>query len=260
MLRRCAWGRRLCACGGWTETMPLRRMTGRERSEAANWQLAALLAFTAGVVDVTGFLGLRQFTSHMSGVTATLAAELGTEGVRVMMRPAMVLGCFLAGAAFCAVVVNWERRRSRESLFAVPVAIEALLLAAVSIFGGSGHLFASLAVMGFSMGLQNAVITKISDAEIRTTHVTGTITDIGIELGRLFYWNRTPRGTEVRADRRKLALLTLLVALFFIGGTMSAVMFHRVGFLLMLPLAAILAAPTVLPIAADFNRMPKAEI
>jgi hypothetical protein len=121
--------------------MPLRRMTGKTRSEAANWQLAALLAFTAGVVDVTGLLGLRQFTSHMSGITATLAAELGTEGVRVLTRPAIVLGCFLAGAAFCAVVVNWERRRNRESLFAVPVAIEALLLAGVALFGGTGHLF-----------------------------------------------------------------------------------------------------------------------
>jgi hypothetical protein len=34
---------------------------------------------------------------------------------------------------------------------------------------------------------------------------------------------------------------------------LSAVVFHRIGFLLMLPLAAILAAPTVLPIAADFG-------
>src|ERR1700752_494005 len=116
MRRRCAWARRPCASSGWTETMPLRRMTGRERSEAANWQLAAVLAFTAGAVDVTGYLGLRQFTSHMSGGTATLAAELATEGARVLTRPAVVLGCFLAGAAFCAVVVNWERRRNRESL------------------------------------------------------------------------------------------------------------------------------------------------
>ena len=228
-------------------------MTGRERSEAANWQLAALLAFTAGAVDVTGLLGLKQYTSHMSGITATLAAELGTENVRVLTFPAVVLGCFVAGAAFCAVVVNWERRRNRESLFAVPVAVEALLLAGVALFGGPGHMFTSLAVMGFSMGLQNAVITKISDSEIRTTHVTGTITDIGIELGRLFYWNRTPRGTEVRADRRKLALLTLLVGLFFGGGTLSAVVFHRLGFLLMLPLAAMLASITVLPIATDFS-------
>lgn len=228
-------------------------MTARERTEAANWQLAALLAFNAGAVDITGYLGLRQFTSHMSGVTATLAAELGIHGAPVLVRPAVVLGCFVAGAAFCAVVVNWERRRSRESLFAVPVAIEAALLAAVAIFGGLAHLFPSLAVMAFSMGLQNAVITKISAAEIRTTHVTGTITDIGIELGRLFYWNRTPGRGEVRADRRKLALLTLILGLFFAGGTLSALTFHRLGFLQMLPLAAMLIAISVLPIVADLG-------
>jgi hypothetical protein len=66
--------------------MPLRRMTGRERSEAANWQLAALLAFTAGAVDVTGYLGLRQFTSHMSGVTATLAGHGVTHSRRLQRR------------------------------------------------------------------------------------------------------------------------------------------------------------------------------
>jgi len=228
-------------------------MTARERTETANWQLAALLAFNAGAVDVTGLLGLQQFTSHMSGLTAGLAAEVGTHGLRMVAAPTSVLGCFIAGAAFCAVVVNWERRRNRESLFAVPVAIEALLLACVALFGGTRHLLGSLAVMAFSMGLQNAVITKISDAEIRTTHVTGTITDIGIELGRLFYWNRTRRGTEVRADRRKLALLTLVVALFFGGGIVSAMAFPRLGFLLILPLAGMLAAITVAPIAADLR-------
>ena len=60
--------------------VPLRRMTARERTEAANWQLAALLAFNAGAVDVMGYLGLRQFTSHMSGIVATLAVEVGTKG------------------------------------------------------------------------------------------------------------------------------------------------------------------------------------
>src|SRR5581483_12293968 len=103
-------------------------MTGRERTEAANWQLAALLAFNAGAVDVTGYLGLRQFTSHMSGIVATLAAELGTKGYAILLRPAAILACFLAGAAFCAVLVNWERRRNRESLFALPVFVEAVLL------------------------------------------------------------------------------------------------------------------------------------
>lgn len=233
--------------------MPLRRMTARERSAAANWQLAGLLAFTAGAVDVSGYLALRQFTSHMSGIVATLAAEFPRGGMVLWVRPALVLVCFVAGAAFCAVAVNWERRRERESLFAVPVLIEALLLAAVPLFAGPQHLWASLGVLGFSMGLQNAVITKVSHHEIRTTHVTGMVTDIGIELGKLVYWNRTTGRVPVLAERRRLTLLCGLVTLFFTGGVLSAVSFSHVGFELLLPLAALLAAPTVLPIAADLQ-------
>lgn len=233
--------------------MPLRRIAGRERSAAANWQLAGLLAFTAGAVDVSGYLSLRQFTSHMSGAVAGIAADLASGGVTILIRPMVVLACFLAGAAFCAVVVNWERRRDRESLFALPVLIEAVLLATVPFFAGPRHLFSSLAVLGFSMGLQNAVITKVSHHEIRTTHVTGMVTDIGIELGKLFYWNRTTGRVPVLAERRRLVLLCGLVTLFLAGGAMSAVMFSRVGFELLLPVAALLAAPTILPIAADLQ-------
>ena len=72
--------------------MPLRRLTGRNRSTAANWQLAALLAFTAGTVDVSGYLALRQFTSHMSGIVATMAADIATRGLDILLQPAVVLG------------------------------------------------------------------------------------------------------------------------------------------------------------------------
>lgn len=231
--------------------MPLRRMTGRHRSTAANWQLAALLAFTAGVVDVSGYLSLRQFTSHMSGTVSSLAAEAATSGFSILARPMVVLACFLAGAAFCAMLVNWERRRNREGLFAVPMLVEACLLASIPFFAGQGHLFESLAVLGFSMGLQNAIITKISHAEIRTTHVTGMITDIGIELGKLFYWNRTTGRVPVRAERQRLLLLTALVSLFFLGGAISSFTYPHVGFLLLVPVALLLAVPTILPITAD---------
>jgi uncharacterized membrane protein YoaK (UPF0700 family) len=235
--------------------MPLRRIMGRSRSESANWQLAALLAFNAGAVDVTGYLGLRQFTSHMSGIVATLAADLMANGYAILLQPAVVLGCFVAGAAFCAVLVNWERRRDRESLFAVPVLFEALLLMCVPAFAGTNHLFASLALMGFAMGLQNAIITKISHKEIRTTHVTGMVTDIGIELGKLMYWNRSRGLDPVLAQRERLMQLTTLVLLFVAGGALSALTFHRIGFLLLLPLAMLLAVPTVLPIATDIKAL-----
>ena len=236
--------------------MPLRRLTARDRSATANWQLAALLAFTAGTVDVSGYLALRQFTSHMSGLVAAMAADIATQGFRAFTQPAVVLSCFLAGAASCAVLVNWERRRNRESLFAVPVLLEALLLASLALPLESRHLFITLCVLGFSMGLQNAIITKISHAEIRTTHITGMVTDIGIELGKALYWNRTTGRIPVHAERHRLLLLIMLVSLFFAGGTLGAFAYPRVGFLLRLPLAVLLAAPTILPIAADLHLSP----
>lgn len=77
----------------------------------------------------------------------------------------------------------------------------------------------------FIMGLQNAIITKLSQARIRTTHITGLVTDMGIELGKLFYWNASQSGAErplVLADRKKLRLLPSLIGLFFIAGVVNA--------------------------------------
>ena len=234
--------------------MPLRRLTARDRSATANWQLAALLAFTAGTVDVSGYLALRQFTSHMSGLVAAMAADIATQGFRAFTQPAVVLSCFLAGAASCAVLVNWERRRNRESLFAVPVLLEALLLASLALPLESRHVFLTLCVLGFSMGLQNAIITKISHAEIRTTHITGMVTDIGIELGKLLYWNSPRyRQTEVpvTADLAKMKLLASLLGAFFSGGVAGALGFKHLGFISTLPLAALLLVLAAVPIADD---------
>ena len=231
--------------------MPLRRLTARERSARSNGQLAAVLAFVAGAADVSGYLALHQFTSHMSGIVASLATTLTEHGAQVLTVPAAALSAFLAGAAVCAVLINWARRRNRESLYAVPVLLEALLLAFLAFPASHTHFFLMLTLLSFSMGLQNAIITKISEAEIRTTHVTGMLTDIGIELGKALYFNRKRAQPPVRSDRSRLLLLSLLVVLFFSGGALGAFAYPRIGFLLLVPLAAALSVFTVFPIAAD---------
>jgi uncharacterized membrane protein YoaK (UPF0700 family) len=104
------------------------------------------------------------------------------------------------------------------------------------------------------MGLQNAMITKISKAEIRTTHVTGLVTDIGIELGKLVYWNASrdePGMSAVKADRSKLRLLTSLLGMFFTGGIVGAMGFKYVGFIATIPLAAMLVVLAAVPLVDD---------
>jgi hypothetical protein len=87
---------------------------------------------------------------------------------------------------------------------------------------------------------------------MRTTHVTGIVTDIGIELGKLAYWNRHKSKVDrVLADRGKLRLLVLLLCSFFIGGVIGAIGFDRIGLLFSLPFAALLLLLSVPPLVED---------
>jgi len=197
----------------------------------------------------------------MSGVASAMAdhAAVGEMGLAAAGLSAML--AFVAGAACTAVLVNWGRRRQMHSEYALPLMVESALLVC---FGAMGRRFeahhwllvpATVGLLCFTMGLQNAIITKISQHEIRTTHVTGMVTDIGIELGRLIYWNRGvhPGRQEVRADRDNLGLLISLVGLFVIGGILGAIGFEHVGFVVTLPLAAVLLLLAAVPVMDDLR-------
>ncbi len=104
--------------------------------------------------------------------------------------------------------------------------------------------------------VQNAIVTKISQAEIRTTHMTGVVTDLGIELGRLVYWNRGDALNDphfVKANRDKLMIHLTILTLFFVGGLAGALAFKRVGLSATVPLAALLMAPAALPLLIDLQ-------
>jgi uncharacterized membrane protein YoaK (UPF0700 family) len=102
------------------------------------------------------------------------------------------------------------------------------------------------------MGLQNALVTKISNAEIRTTHITGLVTDLGIEFGRLVYWNRTGAAhanvPQVRANRTKLRVLGALIFAFSSGALLGALGFKHVGYIATVPLATLLVIVSIAPL------------
>jgi uncharacterized membrane protein YoaK (UPF0700 family) len=111
----------------------------------------------------------------------------------------------------------------------------------------------TVVLLCFIMGLQNAVITKISKAEIRTTHITGLVTDLGIELGKLLYMNLSQPGTPVRANRQRLRVHLALVLGFFLGGLMGALGFKYWGYITTVPLAALLWVLCLRPLLDDLR-------
>ncbi len=237
-----------------------RRLTGRTRTRRANRQLGAFLAFVAGAVNAGGFLAIKQYTSHMTGIVSSVADHLVLGNLVYVFSGLGALVSFVLGAATTAVLINWARHRKMHSEYALSLALEAMLLLVFGMLGANLNAFivvffpATVVVLCYIMGLQNAIVTKISHAEIRTTHVTGLVTDIGIELGKLFYWNMTHKRTSehfVTADRDKLVIHTILLSMFFIGGVMGALGFKTFGFIAILPIAGALMFMAFFPILDD---------
>lgn len=236
---------------GW----PLSRLAQGERDQRLNAHLAYLLAWVAGVLNSVGFVAVGFYTSHMTGITAGIADQLVLGGWLFVGLGTVALVFFLIGAMACAWQFNWARRRPRyhDERFALVLLSEAAL---VLVIGGLADQldpwmlreWLLVAALGFVMGQQNALITKVSDATIRTTHITGMVTDIGIELGKALYVNRLEDREPVRADVGKLTMHLTLVSLFFVGGLLGAVGYLALGFLVLLVPAGLLLCVAVPPL------------
>jgi len=239
-----------------------RHLTGQHRTASTNRLLGALLAFNAGAINAGGFLVMGMYTSHMTGFASMLADNLVLGSFTVAIGATGVLLAFVAGAACTAVLVNWARQNHLRSEYALPLLLEAGLLLVFGLLGATLNRQTPFAVpltvlvLAFTMGLQNALVSKISASQIRTTHMTGVITDMGIELGKLFYWNQGARPPElqVRANRIKLRLHAMLLGAFMAGGVVGAAGFKYLGFVWVLPMAGLLLLMSLPPLWSDCLR------
>lgn len=241
----------------------VRSLTSSQRTTLANLHLGMALAFVAGAINAGGFLAVQQYTSHMTGIVSSMADNFALGTYTLVLSGAGSVLSFLLGAACCAIMINYSHRKSMHSKFALPLLLEAVLLLGFGLLGARlstvQGLFvpATVMLLCFIMGLQNAVITKLSNSVIRTTHITGIVTDIGIELGKLCYYNtpQTPAQPKVMADRRRLSALSLLALSFLLGGVVGALGFKHAGYLSTIPLALILVSLAIVPTADDIARL-----
>ena len=237
-------------------------LTSAERSHKTNVQLGAYMAFVAGAVNAGGFLAIARYTSHMSGIISAIGDDFALNHFLSVLGGLSLLISFLAGAATTAIIVNWGHRRKIHSEFALPLLLEAILLLVFGLVGANLNMYLPLTVpaialvLCFVMGLQNAIVTKASRAEIRTTHMTGVITDIGIELGKLVYWNKSAQANAqgyVKANREKLRTHLFIFGMFLIGGIVGAVSFKKVGYISVVPLSLSLVLIAGLQIYRDIR-------
>jgi uncharacterized membrane protein YoaK (UPF0700 family) len=237
---------------GWTDV---------QRSPEANLRLGLVLTFVAGATNAGGFLAVGRYTSHMTGIVSSVADDLVLGNLILALAGMVCLMAFMAGAMCTAILVNWGLRQHLHSSYSLPLLLESVALLIFGLFGAAiaawSQVFVPVTVvlLCFIMGLQNAVITKISKAEIRTTHLTGIVTDLGIELGKLLYMNKAKAAAAapVRANRQRMRVQVSLVIGFLLGGLVGAWGFKYGGYITTLPLAALLWLLCLRPLLSDLR-------
>lgn len=214
---------------------------GDERTENIDLFLAGLLSTIAGALNAVGFMVAGWFTANMTGNVSAFADHAADGDIILALSFAGLVAAFISGAGLAAFVIHLGGSRQWRATYALTIAAEAIILLMLAVglllspasAGGLMLVF----VLSFVMGLQNAVTTLISRARVRTTHVSGMATDIGIELVALL-----DRDKSRQATVPKLRLYGLTLFCFTSGGIGGAILFRLVGDWLFVIAALILLA------------------
>ncbi|HUH32652.1 MAG TPA: YoaK family protein [Daejeonella sp.] len=206
------------------------RHRGQRRTYPHNLRLAALLCSTAGFVNGAGFLAFAVLTTNVTGHVALFAKNISQGDFRSARIVGLWMLLFLLGAFVCSLLVGKIGRHQRYA-YVIPISIEISILLFIAIYGYKFdktilqvELFAGSLL--FAMGLQNAMVTMISGAVVRTTHLTGMFTDLGIELSALLY----SKLTDKKGLKQKIILRTVIISFFIAGGILGAYLFTHITY------------------------------
>lgn len=217
---------------------------GDQRSLDIDVRLAALLAGIAGAVNAAGFQATGFFSANMTGNVSALSdyvglGQFGLAGFFGSLVVAFILGAFGSG-----LLIELGRRRGVTAIYAYSIAVEAALLVIVGMFDlllpTSGQGITLILCLSFIMGIQNAASTRISQARVRTTHVSGMATDIGLGLAALVV---SP--PDRRAAIARLQLYSSTIVAFVLGGIVGVASYVNAGGALFIAAAAVLFAVAV---------------
>lgn len=232
-------------------------LSARAYSLRQQSRLAISLSWIGGFTNVVAFMGLGTVVSHVTGTTTMIGRYAVVMDWREARFFAMLLGTFVSGAALSALMTEFARRQGWRSKYILPIALEGVLLWAIAIVLAHhpphpGELpLALAATASLAMGLQNATITKISGSVVRTTHLTGIFTDLGLETVQYLLWykdrlmkRRWERmGRLLKISRRhpsaqRLLLLASIAGSFALGAALGCIGFsHWGGLALCAPVA-----------------------
>ncbi|MFN8249848.1 MAG: YoaK family protein [Ferruginibacter sp.] len=201
---------------------------GDTRTLSHNLRIASLLSFVAGIVNVAGFLSVQRLTTNVTGHFAFLIDEVFKLNFLNALVFFLYIFFFFLGSFFSNFVIEIVSRRSERFIFVVPIVVEIIILSLLPFLGKhfiDTHPDIVAYSLLFAMGLQNSLVTSISNAVVRTTHLTGLFTDLGIELSQLLFYKTPEAKSKLRSSIR---LRLTIIFFFFTGGVCGGVFYSTI--------------------------------
>lgn len=221
---------------------------GETRTLQHNLRIASLLSFVAGLVNVAGFLAVQRLTTNVTGHFAFFVDELFKLNFLQGFIFFLYIFFFFLGSFVSSFLVELFYKKNFPYVYVLPALIESAILLSVPLFGDllvQDHPDSLAFLLLFAMGLQNSLVTTISNAAVRTTHLTGLFTDLGIELSQLFFYKEHTQRTRLFSSIR---LRLTIIFFFFVGGMTGGVFYSSIQLNVLLIAAGVL----MLGIALDY--------
>lgn len=195
------------------------RHQGKNRTFIHNLRLAILLSFVAGIVNITGVLSIHTLTTNVTGHFAFFAEEVMKQDYVAAFSFLIFTLFFLFGAFTSNFLAELISKKYPDLSHVIPISLEMTILLSIGFFGKQTELssFEGKWIafsMLFAMGIQNALVTKISQSTVRTTHLTGLFTDLGIELSQLFFYKKPEENKKLKTS---IYLRLSIIICFFMG-------------------------------------------
>ncbi|MCP8896166.1 DUF1275 domain-containing protein [Shinella daejeonensis] len=203
---------------------------GAGRSIRIDLLLAAILSFVAGGVNGAGYFAFGYFSANMTGNVSLISDHISLGQLVVALVLLSIVGLFILGAFVATLFIRIGRDNHLGNIYALTLLAEAALLLLVGVVDLShppvhkGVLIVGL--LSFAMGIQNAASTRISESRVRTTHVSGIATDIGVGLATLW---RCPDDTMRTATQQRLLLHVTTILAFLAGGIAAIVLYKSLA-------------------------------
>lgn len=227
------------------------RHKGKARTLKHNLKIASLLSFVAGIVNVAGFIAVQRLTTNVTGHFALFVDEIFKFNFWQGFIYFLYIFFFFAGSFVSNFLVELISRTKYNYVYVIPAIIESLILFTVAAFGQlliaeTPNLLAFCLL--FAMGLQNSLVTTISNATVRTTHLTGLFTDLGIELSQLFFYKHKEQKDKLYSS---IKLRLTIISFFFMGGLVGGIFYSS----LKLYVLAIAGTILLLGLAFDYLKL-----